>query len=149
MDSKVLKASWILLVIVACFGTIIGLMVLFVPSVFVVDEFPLFTGHQWSDFKAANPQVSSYISIMLFEIGFFALAVGISMLFITLFAYKKGEKWAWYYLLIVITLVFGGAIRANVYTGDMAIVMICVVFLVVAYLGLALGAKAVLKKGST
>ena len=149
MDSKVSKVSWILLVVVGCFGIIIGLMALFAPNVFVVNEFQLLTGHQWSDFKAANPQVSSYISIMLFEIGFFALAVGISILFITLFAYRKGEKWAWYLLLIIITLVFGGAIRANIYIGDMALVMICIVFLVIAYIGLATGAKAILKKEST
>jgi hypothetical protein len=148
MDSKVKKVSWILLVIVACVGMIIGLMVLFVPHVIVANEFQLFTGHQWSDFKTVNPQVSSYISIVLFEIGFFALAVGMSILLVTLFAYRKGEKWAWYLLLIINTLAWGAAIRSNIYTGDMAVMVVCIVFLVIGYIALAIGAKSVLKKSS-
>jgi uncharacterized membrane protein HdeD (DUF308 family) len=149
MDSKVFKVSWILLVIAGCVGIVIGLLVIFAPNAFVANEFLLFTGHQWSDFKVSNPQVSSYISISIFEIGFFALAAGISILFVTLFAYRKREKWAWYLLLIVNTLAYGAATRSNVYTGDMAVVVICIVFLVIAYIGLAIGAKAILKKGST
>jgi len=70
-------------------------------------------------------------------------------LFVTLFAYRKGENWAWYIILIGNTLGWGGAIRENIYSGDMVVVLISIIVLVIAYVGLAIGAKAVLKKASS
>jgi hypothetical protein len=149
METNSVKVSWILLLIVHCVVIILALIVLFVPKVFVVNEFQSFTGQQWSDFEASNPQVSSYMSMSIFEVGIFDLTAGISALFVTLFAYRKGEKWAWYLLLILHTIGWGGAIRSNLYTGDMVVVTICIVFLVIAYVGLAIAGKAILKKVST
>ena len=149
METKSGKLSWILLLIVHCVVIIIGFMFLFVPTVFIVNEFQSFTGQQWSDFKALNPQVASYIAIASFELGIFILITGISALFITLFAYRNGEKWAWYLFLILNTIGWGGAISGNLYTGDMIVVTICIVFLVIAYVGLAIAGKAILKKVST
>ena len=149
METKSGKLSWILLLIVHCVVIILGFMFLFVPTVFIVNEFQSFTGQQWSDFKALNPQVASYIAIASFELGIFILITGISALFITLFAYRNGEKWAWYLFLILNTIGWGGAISGNLYTGDMIVVTICIVFLVIAYVGLVIGGKAILKKIST
>lgn len=149
METKSGKLSWILLLIVHCVVIILGFMFLFVPTVFIVNEFQSFTGQQWSDFKALNPQVASYIAIASFELGIFILLTGISALFITLFAYRNGEKWAWYLFLILNTIGWGGAISGNLYTGDMIVVTICIVFLVIAYVGLVIGGKAILKKIST
>ncbi len=133
----------------SCVTIIIAFVLLFVPAVFIANEFQSFTGHQWSDFKALNPQVASYIAIASFDFGIALLALGISALFITLFAYRKGEKWAWYILLIANTIGWGGAFSANLLTGDMIVVTICIVFLVIAYVGLAIAGKAILKKVST
>ena len=127
---------------------IIAFVLLFVPAVFIANEFQSFTGHEWSDFKALNPQVASYIAIASFDLGIFIFVTGISALFVTLFAYRKGEKWAWYLLLIANTIGWGGAISANLLTGDMVVVTVCIVFLVIAYVGLAIAGKAMLKKVS-
>jgi hypothetical protein len=148
MESKSVKVSWVLLLIVHCVVIILALMVLIIPKVSIANEFQVLTGHQWSDFMSSNPQVSSYISILTFEIGIFAVTIGISALFITLFAYREGEKWAWYLLLILYTIVWGGGIRANLYTGDMVSVVIGIVLLAIAYIGLAIAAKTILKKVS-
>ena len=148
METKSGKLSWILLFIVSCVTIIIAFVLLFVPAVFIANEFQSFTGHQWSDFKALNPQVASYIAIASFDFGIALLVTGISALFITLFAYRKGEKWAWYLLLIAHTIGWGGAISANLLTGDMVVVTVCIVFLVIAYVGLAIAGKAILKKVS-
>ena len=86
METKSGKLSWILLFIVSCVTIIIAFVLLFVPAVFIANEFQSFTGHQWSDFKALNPQVASYIAIASFDFGIALLALGISALFITLFA---------------------------------------------------------------
>ena len=149
MESKSLKASWILLLIVSCVVIIFALMTLFAPKEFSANDFQSFTGQQLSDFKASNPQVFSYMSMGAFEGGIYLLLAGISAVFLTLFAYRKGEKWAWYLALILNTIGWGGAIRANLYTGDMITVVIGIVFLAIAYVGIAIGAKTILKKVST
>ena len=119
MESKSLKVSWVLLLIVHCVVIILALITLFVPKVLIANNFQSFTGQQLSDFKVSNPQVFSFMYIGSFEVGIYILTAGISALFVTLFAYRKGEKWAWYLLLILNTLGWGGSIRANLYKGDM------------------------------
>ena len=149
METKAFKVSWILLIIVHCVVIIMGLAAIFIPQSYITKDYQLLTGHEWSDFVTSNPQISSYISILTFEIGILALAAGITALFITLFAYRKGEKWAWYIILRANILGWGGAIRENTYSGDMVVVLISIVFLVIAYVGLAIGAKVVFKKASS
>jgi len=149
METKAFKVSWILIIIVHCVIIIVGLAAIFIPQSYIAKDYQLLTGNIWSDFVASNPQISSYITILTFEIGTIALAAGITALFVTLFAYRKGENWAWYIILIGNTLGWGGAIRENIYSGDMVVVLISIIVLVIAYVGLAIGAKAVLKKASS
>jgi hypothetical protein len=149
METKAFKVSWILLIVVHCVVIIMGLSAIFIPQSYIAKDYQLLTGHIWSDFVTSNPQVSSYISILTFEVGIVALAAGITALFITLFAYRKGENWAWYIILIANTLGWGGVIRENTYSGDMVVVLISIIFLVIAYVGLAIGGKAILKKASS
>lgn len=149
MKVKTLQASWILLVIVMAVHIIAGLISLFFPQLFIEGKFHLMTGQQWSDFMVSSPQVSSYIYILSSAEGLFVFTSGIATLFIILFAYRKGEKWAWYILLILTTIGHAGSIRENLYVGDVQIVIVDIIMLVIAYGALAITSKSILKKGST
>ena len=72
--------------------------------------------------------------------------IGILTLLIILLSYRKGNKWAWYLYLIGCTLTGGGTVGFNIPTGDMSVIVMPAFLLVIAYVGLAIGAKPLLKK---
>ena len=106
------------------------------------------TNQQWSAFMASSPQISSYISILSSAEGAFVFTSALAHLFIILFAYRKGEKWAWYIVLVITTIGHTVSIVENIYIGDMGIVIIDIITLVISYGALALTAKVMLKKES-
>jgi hypothetical protein len=70
-------------------------------------------------------------------------------LLITFFAYRKEYKWSWYIILISVTLTASASVGANIPTGDMKVVIMAAILSGLAYVGLAIGAKTVLKKASS
>jgi len=149
MESKSLKASWIIMLIVHCVIIIIGLIMLFVPKLFLIGEFEGFTGQQWSGFIGSNSKASSLFLLMNSQMGFYILTLGITALIITLFAYRKAEKWSWYLVLIINTMGWGGSLGFDFPKGDMKVIMMIIIFLIVSYIGLAIGAKPILKKSTS
>jgi hypothetical protein len=123
MDSKALKASWIIISVVICVGIIIGLLFIFMPAFFIIGEFGGFTGQQWTDFTVSNSKASSFFLLEKSQMGFYIVMLGITELIVILLAYRKREKWAWYLLLIIETLGWGGTIGYDIPTGDMEPVM--------------------------
>jgi len=149
MKSKALQVSWILLVIVMAVHIVAGLISLLFPQLFIEGKFHLMTGQQWSDFMVSSPKVSSYIYILSSAEGLFVFVSGTATLFIILFAYRKGERWSWFILLILTTIGHVGSIRENLYVGDMNTVIVDIIMIVIVYGALAIASKSILKKGST
>jgi len=149
METKAFKVSWILLVIVTSILAVLGLLLTFSPPFFLTSEFELYTGQKLADFAESNPQAYSFLMLEESEMGIFLFTIGIFTLLITLVSYRKGHKWAWYLLLICMTLTGGGVIGFNIPTGDMSVILMPAILLVIGYVGLAIGAKALLKKTSS
>jgi hypothetical protein len=63
-------------------------------------------------------------------------------------AYKRLEKWAWYAFLIVNTVGYGCAIIGDSIVGLLGIVILESVLLIIAYVGLSLTARTMLRKSS-
>ena len=146
MKTKAFKVSWILLVIVSSIVAILGLILTFAPTFFMANNFELYTGQKLADFAESNPQAYSFLLLEYSEMGIFLFAIGILTMLITLVAYRKGNKWAWYLYLIGSTLTGGGALVFDILTGDMSVIVMPAILLVIGYVGLAIGAKALLKK---
>jgi hypothetical protein len=149
MKTNALKVSMILLVIVYGIGTILSLILIFNPTFFIASQFELATGQKLSDFAESNPLAHSYHLLTELEIGIFMFGLMIVTLLITFFAYRKEYKWSWYIILISVTLIASASVGANIPTGDMKVVIMAAILSGLAYVGLAIGAKAVLKKASS
>jgi hypothetical protein len=149
METKAFKVSWILLVIVSSIVIILGLTLTFVPTFFITSEFELYTGQKLADFAESNPQAYSFLLLQYSEMMIWLFTIGILSLLITIVPYRKGDKWAWYLYLICLTLTTGGTVGFNIPTGDMSVILIPAILLVLGYVGLAIGAKAILKKVSS
>ena len=148
MASKALKISRVILIVITAIASVLGLVLLFVPTFFITSEYESFTGQTLADFAEINPQAYSYILLASSEMGVFLFAVALITLLIILIPYRNGEKWAWYAILISVTLVAIATIGFNIPLGAMEVVLLATILVVIDYAALAIGAKSILKKSS-
>ena len=146
METKSFKASWIILVVVLCIVCVVGLVLTFTPTFFVAGEYESFTGQSLADFASSNPRAHAFLLLEDSEIGIFLFALAFISLLITLLAYRKKEKWAWYLILIGATLCACATVGVNVPTRYMNVIVMSAVLTAIAYAGLAIGAKSMLRK---
>ena len=98
-----------------------------------------FTQGSWSQLAGASPMTAKYIVLLFRMYGVFNVVFGLMAIAITVTAFRRGERWAWWTLLVGNTISFVGAM-----TYDRTVNAIGI-FELSEYLGLALvwGALAV------
>ena len=149
MDSKSLKASWIIVLIVHCIVVIIGLTVMIAPEVFLIGDYEGFTGNKWSDHISSNPDAASFLRLQVTQMGWYILTIGVIATIITILFYKNGDKRSWYILLIMNLMGWGGSLAYDLPSGDTPTLMMLVILFIIALVGFAIGAKPILKKQSS
>ena len=149
MDSKALKASWIIVLIVSCIILIIGLTLMIAPEVFLIGEYEGFTGNKWSDFVSSNPDAASYFRLETTQMGWYIFTLGVIAIIITILFYKNGDKRSWYILLILTLMGWGGSLGYDLPPGDIKTIMMIVILFIIGLVGLAIGAKPILKGPSS
>jgi len=148
--SRSLNAGSVLLFIVGILGVLYGLQRmllpsltnLFQPTLYIDEEFLGVTVSQIRDF---SPKLMVVIQNLIQIVGLYLLTTALSACFISLLPYRKGEKWAWYAMLVLGgTFMIGGQIffittYSILGTLDMLIVILWMI-------GLGLPAKEILRK---
>jgi len=66
-----------------------------------------FTGLSWSDLVATSPQTADYLELLFRLYSSFCVIVGGLMVAITVTAFRRGERWAWWTLLAGNVLAYG------------------------------------------
>jgi hypothetical protein len=98
-----------------------------------------FTGSSWSQLVASDPMSARYMEVLFRMYGIFNFAFGLTAAAIAATAFRRGERWAWWALLVGNTLTLVAAMRYD------WIVKAIGPFELTEYLGLAmvLGALAI------
>lgn len=146
MDSKALKVSWVIVLIVNCIVVIIGLTVMIAPEVFMIGEYEGFTGSKWSDYISSNPDAASLFRLQFNQTGWYIFTIGVIATIITIVFYTKGDKRSWYILLILTVMGWGGSLAYDLPAGDTITIMMIVILFFIDLTGLAIGAKPILKR---
>jgi hypothetical protein len=73
-------------------------------------EYEGFTGLSWSALTASTPAVANFMTILFRVYGAYNVAFGIMAVFIALTAFRRGERWAWWALLVGNTITLVSAI---------------------------------------
>jgi len=149
MEAQSVKISWKIMMFPHIVVLIFGLIWTFAPSISVGQDLQSFIGQPWLDFVASNAKLASFISLFGRVLGVQLIIIGILAIAITLTAYRRGEKWSWYVLLAGNTLGWGSGLAMEGSTGVIPIVVVQAIILLIAYVGLAISAKAVLTKASS
>lgn len=147
MESQSLRISWKIMMIPHIVVLIFGLIWTLGPSdISVGQDLQAFMGQPWTDFVTSNTMVASFISLLGRVLGVQLVVIGIMAVAITLTAYRRGEKWSWYVFLAGNTLGWGSGLALEGSTGVIVIAIVEGIILVVAYVGLVISAKAILRK---
>jgi hypothetical protein len=92
------RSAWIALIVVGAIFGLFGVSDLMQG----MDADPAIAesviGRPWEDLQASNPRIASLIDMYVRSLGAGILVVSILSLAVTLTAFKRGERWAWYAL---------------------------------------------------
>jgi hypothetical protein len=97
-DKALQRYAWTVLLVVSALSLLIGLGDFILAGNGDPALVESMTGTPWAEVKATNPHMASLVNLLTrilgaWLIGFSVLAVGISLT-----AYRRGDKWAWYAL---------------------------------------------------
>lgn len=130
-----------------CYIVGIGILMIFVTEIMFISDFFEYTGLTYQQYYETTQAFAEIFILQKKVMGFMICAIGVLVLFIIQKGYRKGEKWAWYALLITGCLVWGTFIGYKIligyYGGSMITFVVGAILLV---LGLVFPAKEVFKK---
>ena len=72
-------------------------------------EYEGFTQHSWSELTSASPAIAEFITILFRVYGAYIVAFGVLAISIAATAFRRGESWAWWALLVGNTIAYGSA----------------------------------------
>ena len=116
--SRIPRFAWIALLIVDVGFIAWGAMAALAPEhlmgphsmPIIQAEYEGFTGNSWAEFTATSPKVADLITIVFRVYGAYNVAFGVLSVAIILTAFRRGERWAWWALLLGNTITLGSAI---------------------------------------
>lgn len=76
----------------------------------ITAEYQNFTGGSWAELVNTSPKIADFITILFRMYGIFNVVFGFLAIAITVTAFRRGERWAWWILLIGNTIAWGSAI---------------------------------------
>jgi hypothetical protein len=68
-----------------------------------------FTGGSWPEFADASPRTAAFIMLLFRMYGVYIVAFGLLAIAVTATAFRRGESWAWWALLVGNTIAYGSA----------------------------------------
>jgi hypothetical protein len=68
-----------------------------------------FTGASWQALAASSPKTTEYLTLLFRMFGLYGVAFSLIAIAIGANAFRRGEAWAWWALLVGNTITFGGA----------------------------------------
>jgi len=85
--------------------------------------------------------LANYILIMLLFTGGQAIAISFGIFIVLFTAFRRGEKWAWYFVLVVSIIAWGNTLIGNIAYKNPVTITICVVGLLLVAIALIISAK--------
>jgi len=91
------KYAWVIFLVNGLAFALAGLIEFFAPDSEASGDYALFaSSNAWSQLQASNPQAVEFIHWLTQEWGGAQILGAVLVIAISLTAYRRGEKWAWY-----------------------------------------------------
>jgi len=72
-------------------------------------EYEGFTGYSWSDLITTSPKAAEFMTLVFRMYGIYGMAFSLMAIAITVTAFRGGDRWAWWALLIGNTITYVSA----------------------------------------
>ena len=112
------KYAWVILLFVGLLWLIVGIVGVFQPEGIFEADAEAVTNLPWTDLKASSPEASNFVIFVYGQMGLLKVSWSLFILAITLTGYRRGEKWAWYMMLLAPILLATDAVFSVVFIGD-------------------------------
>lgn len=77
----------------------------------ITAEYANYTGSSIAALTAAAPKAPAFITVVFRVYGSYVVSYGLLAMFVAATAFRRGERWAWWALLLTNTLAWGAAMR--------------------------------------
>lgn len=141
---NVIQISVIILLIESAIAMVYGIVAFIFPEIIVSGSFPLATGQSWENMLNVSPEIVSYILVLEGMAGGLGFTAIIGSLFVILIAFRKREKWAWFYLMIIGITGWGNNLIGNILMNNFTVLSIIAAGLVLHLIALIISAKSIL-----
>jgi hypothetical protein len=132
------KYAWVLLLVVGLLWLMVGIFAVFQPEGIGETDVQSVTNMPWSELKASSPVATNFVTFVYGQSGLHGIHAAFFVIAITLTGYRRGEKWAWYFMWSVPVYLVSGALFAAVFIGDVSQMLEFVPITTIALLGLLL-----------
>ena len=132
------KYAWVVFLALGVLWVVVGFVQAFFPDGLAEADAQLITGMSWSELKDLSPEATDLARFLYGGMGMLKMSWSFFVLAITLTGYRKGEKWAWYIMLLVPILLLSSAIFNAGFVGDVFQMMEWIPIMTVTLLGLLL-----------
>jgi len=68
-----------------------------------------FTGRSWSELTSTSPGATGFMTVLFRVYGAYVVAFGVMAIAVAATAFRHGDAWAWWALLVCNTIAFGSA----------------------------------------
>jgi hypothetical protein len=114
------KYAWVILLALGLLWLVVGVVAVFQPEGIFEADAQSVTKIPWSELKASSPAAADFVIFIYGQMGLLKMSWSFFVLVITLTGYRKGEKWAWYTMLLVPILLVSDTLFSVIYIGDIS-----------------------------
>ena len=139
--------GWKAALIMGIYLLLAGLMCIFIPDFVLNAKFEGFTGQVWGEFASTESNLADLYRVDLREVGGFCFCIATLVIGVALNGYRKGEKWAWFTLLVAGIFCFSSPIYVGIVTGCWICLATGIVGFVLLAIAILPSAKIILAKG--
>lgn len=146
-EADAIKRGATVMMVMSVFALVLSLMWIFITEILFVSDFAAYTGQTYADYLATSPPYAEMYIFTKKLLGIALLSISVMMIFITHNAYRRGERWSWFALLVTGAITWGSLIGYKIVLGYFKLSMSSMTFIVGAILlaiGLVLPARAIL-----
>src|SRR5512138_2969619 len=112
--SKSIRISFIILMIESFVAMFYSISAFIMPQILVSRSFKIYTGKDWDTFFNGSPDLANYVMLLEGAAGGMGFAVIVANLFVLITSFRKGEKWAWFFVLVVSMTGWGVDLITNI-----------------------------------
>jgi hypothetical protein len=135
------RLAWVVILVADAGIVLYGVLAVATPSLLTAG-YESYSGTFWTSLVARAPETAAYLLLVYRVVGGLNVALGITLIALIVGPFRRGERWAWFTLLIGNVIGFGVPMTYDQITGAIGFFEILEVVAIAAVLALSARGQA-------